>query len=98
MVYAPAITVQALVEQKQRLRTLQGGQTIMTRFKLTILTVLDPQGTSNRTEPIDTRDKFVLVDGSTGPIVDVEGLIDPATGSPYMYEVWLGVAAGGGQR
>lgn len=90
-VYAAPITVTALIEQKQRLHAMSSGQTILTRAKITILTPLAPLGASGRTEPIDVRDKLILPDGTTGPIVDVEGLVDPDTNRPYLYEIWMGL-------
>lgn len=60
------------------------------KAKLTFLTEITKNGAKYRHEPIDPRDKLVLPDETTGPILDVRGLTDPATGLPYMYEVLLG--------
>lgn len=38
---------------------------------------------------IGTEDKLVMPDGTTGPILDIKGLQDPASGR-YLTEVWLG--------
>jgi hypothetical protein len=60
---------------------------------VTLITIIGPvtaNGAPNRDEPVDPRDKFVLPDGTSGPIVDVNGLLDPSTGRPYLYEVALG--------
>jgi len=43
-----------------------------------------------RAVSVDPRDKIVLPDGTTGPIVDVSGAADPSTGRPYAPEVSIG--------
>lgn len=40
--------------------------------------------------PIDDDDSIVLPDGTTGPILDMRGVVDPATGIPYVTTVLLG--------
>ena len=61
-----------------------------TGAKVTILQPITANGTSGRTEPVDPRDKVTLPDGTVGPILDVAGLVNPDTGYPYMFEIWLG--------
>lgn len=39
---------------------------------------------------VSNLDKIVLPDGTTGPILDIVGLVDPATNAVYMVEVLLG--------
>jgi hypothetical protein len=39
---------------------------------------------------LDVRDKFVLPDGLTGPIIKVNGVVDPGTDAVYALEVMLG--------
>lgn len=49
-----------------------------------------PDGTPRR-EPIDPRDKIVLPDGSTGPIIDAPGaVVDPGTGRGFVTVVMIG--------
>ena len=43
-----------------------------------------------RRDPIDPRDRLVLPDGTTGPILDVSGLCDPSTSAPFFLTVVLG--------
>jgi len=88
--YAAAITPPAIVELKQELRKTDTGQEVMSKTKLTFIRPIADQGTAGRREPIDPRDKITLPDGTTGPIVDIGGLISGGTGKPYMLEVWLG--------
>lgn len=88
--YAAVITVQALVENKQRQIRTVAGEVVQSRTKVTILTPMTAQGSAKRKEPLDPRDKITMPDGRTGPILDIQGLIDPSTGYPYMLEVYLG--------
>lgn len=95
--YAAPLPVLAIVEQKQRLRVVSSGpvtQTIQTIGTVQILEVVPPHGATGRSEPIDSRDRIVLPDGSSGPIVDIEGMIDPTTSRPYFAEIWLGIGEG----
>jgi hypothetical protein len=88
--YDTPIGILALVEEKQHNRRLGVGQEIFPKASLTILSPLTANGALGRHEPIDPRDKFILPNGSTGPILDVKGMIDPKTKLPYLHEVTLG--------
>lgn len=88
--FGAAVSRPAIVSQKQRLHVLSSGQTVMTKAKIMFLRPIPPNGAADRTEPIDTRDKIVLPDGTTGPIVDVVGLTDPETSRPYFATIFLG--------
>lgn len=80
--YATAVNVQCVIEQKLEQRTLADGRIVSTRAKLTF----------PRSFNVDARDKLVLPDGSSSPIVDLQGVTDPdAAGLPYAQEVYLGV-------
>lgn len=39
---------------------------------------------------VTMHDKFILPDGTTGPVVSIDGVVDPATGNRYASEVGLG--------
>ena len=78
--YASGVSRPAIVEKKARLFRTDGGQEIVSRHKVTFLQQV----------AISTKDRITLSDGSTGPILDVQGLMDPSTSAPYMVEVWLG--------
>ena len=39
---------------------------------------------------VDMRDKFVLPDRTTGPTLNVDGVVNPGTGARYMSEVGIG--------
>lgn len=79
-----------IVEQKVRWRQLPNGNMVTTYAHIIFLTPFEAIGAPNRKEPISPLDKFVLPDGSSGPTVDIAGLFNPATNSPYFAEVWLG--------
>lgn len=90
VVYDASVERMALVEHKQSLRRTTTGEVVLARTKVTFLEPVEPNGAVGRREPIDPRDKIILPDGSTAPIVDVAGLVDPGTNLPYLYEVYLG--------
>lgn len=91
------VTLSALVEFKTKRLGRTGGQqynTAVEEIQQAVITIIGPITdlvATGRTNPIDSRDQFILPDGSSGPILHVEGINDPKTGSPYMYEVSLGV-------
>lgn len=93
-----AITLSALVEYKPRLKQLGDGRVVEARATVTVIGPIDPmpewrktaQADEQRHEPIDSRDKLVLSDGTTGPILDIKGLSDPVLAAPFMYEIVLG--------
>jgi len=89
-VFGYSLKRSAIVEYKQSaVRNVQ-GETVLSRAKITILYPLTPNGATGRREPIDSRDRLVLPDGTSGPIVAVNNLVDPATRRPYMYDIYLG--------
>lgn len=89
--YAAAVVRKALVDQKLHQRRLSDGRIVEVKAHLTFLEVVPPNGAADRTEPIDTKDRITLADGTTGPIVDVQGLRDPGAGRPFLLEVFMGV-------
>jgi hypothetical protein len=89
-VFATAVQRQALVEYRQQLRRANDGQEVMQRARVTFVEPVSANGAADRREPIDPRDRIVLPDGTTGPILDVAGMADPSTGAPYALEVALG--------
>ena len=95
--YAEAIFVFAIVEDQMHLRRIGrskedivDGQELQLKSVITIPRPFPANGADDRKEPIDPRDKITLPNGYTGPIVNVEGIIDPATGYPYMFVIGLG--------
>jgi hypothetical protein len=81
--YGPVVATRALVEAKTRRLTAVDGREVLATTKLTLL---EPR-------TVTTRDRLTLPDGSTPPILAVEGLVDPGAtvpGQPYLVEVWMG--------
>lgn len=91
--YASTQTYRAIEEQEVRLHETKSGRAVMTRAKVTILQTIAPNGAAGRDEPIDSRDKIILSDGTSGPIVDIVGMTDPSTTRPYFVEVWIGMGS-----
>lgn len=90
--YGASVTRSAIVEEKQRLRRLADGREVNQVASITFPRPIAANGATNRREPIDPRDKFVLPSGFTGPIAHVGGLgpVDPITGKSYGLEVIIG--------
>jgi hypothetical protein len=88
--WGTSTTRRALIEKEEQLLRLPGGKEVLQRAKVTFLHPITANGAANRHEPIDPRDKIVLPDGTTGPILLIKGLVDPTTGYPYLFEVSLG--------
>lgn len=88
--YAAATTLPAIVEREQRLIRDMNGEEIMSRTKITILQPITANGSTGRREPIDPRDRIIPSGDITGPILSVEGIVDPNTNAPYLYIVRLG--------
>lgn len=78
--YAAAATLMAIVAWKQKTVPTMAGTTTVSRAYIAFLFPV----------VIDEKDKLTLPDGTTGPIIDMEGFIDRATGIGYTTEVWLG--------
>lgn len=70
----------AHVELKAQSVRSMSGEFVMSKAKITFL----------RSVAIDTRDTLILPDGTTGPIIAVNGYMDPATSLGYVTEVYLG--------
>jgi|WetSurSiteA1Bulk_404760.scaffolds.fasta_scaffold132009_1 hypothetical protein len=88
--YGAAVSVPAIVEEKERLVSLSNGEVIRQKAVVTIPRVLTVNGATGRQEPVDSRDKVVLPSGYTGPILDIGGVIDPTTHRSYMTQIILG--------
>lgn len=76
-----AATVRAaVVESNRRLFRLSDGTEVLSRTKVTF----------PRPVAVDPKDRIVLPDSTTGPILEVVGVTDPVTNAVYATEVWLG--------
>lgn len=91
--FASPVTRMAIVEPKRRLMKTASGQEVMSFVSLTFLTPIEDTVATHgndRQNPVDPRDQFVLPDGSTGDIVDINGMLSGETQEPYMTVVLLG--------
>lgn len=89
--YASGNDYQAIVEKRMRRFRNDDGDEVVSQYKVMFLVPVEENGTSGRSEPIDTRDRLTLSDGRTGPILHISaGLLDPTTDQPYYHEVYLG--------
>lgn len=88
--YATGVARKAIVVFKQRMRKLGNGQEVLQQASVVFPRPIAANGTADRREPIDPRDKLTLPNGYTGPILDVQGVVDPLTNAPYSLEVILG--------
>lgn len=88
--YGSVVLRKGVVDYKQRLRKTSDGQEVTQQASITIPRPIIANGAADRREPVDPRDKFVLPNGYTGPILSIEGIINPSTGTPYAIDVILG--------
>ncbi len=88
--YGTPVLRKALVDLTHKLRKTDEGKLVMTVAVVTFLDVIPDNGASGRTEPIDVRDKIVLPDGTTGPLVRGGGFMDAVTGRPLLNEIMIG--------
>lgn len=83
--------IEAIVDLTSEDRTSPSGQVLRTGARIVIPRPLDPVGgLPERNEPIDMRDVFILPDGTSGPIVEINGFVNKETNSPYFADIWLG--------
>lgn len=88
-VAAPALALRAIIDWKQKqLRTQEGVLSVSRAMVM----FLDVQALSTATsgQGVNDEDLIVLPDGTTGPILDMAGFIDPGTGHPIATEIYLG--------
>lgn len=88
--YDTPVTRMAIVEEKQKTIRFGNGQEILQKASISFLRPIIAHGAADRREPIDSRDKFVLPSGYTGPILRIESMPNNRLDSPYMIEVFLG--------
>lgn len=97
--FAAPVARRALIDITKRGRATQyGGRIVMTYANLTFLSpVPDTQPSTGkvRENPFDPRDKLVLPDGGTAPIVQAGGPFDSGTDRPFIQEVVLGTVVRG---
>ncbi len=89
--FAPLIPYTAIVEEGTIPRLLPSGLELMTKAYLCIVQPVIPNGADRRTDPIDTRDNFILPSGLKGNVAATVGLDDRETNRQYFHEVWIGM-------
>lgn len=91
--YANPVSLSAIVDTKYK-QIMIGGQLQSIAATITILEDVLPNGAVTnpiRREPIDPRDKIVLANGVTGPIISApSSVINPLTGRGLVQEILLG--------
>lgn len=89
-VYGQAHSIKALVERDAGLKHQYVGLEFKFKHLIYILRPMPPDGSEGRNEPIDSRDRFTLSDGSTTKTAKVSGLMDPQIAAGYYHIVALG--------
>lgn len=79
--FASPIVRDAIVTLKQQMVKNADGQLEMAQAKIVIL---DP------TVRVKLQDRFTLADGTTGPVLAVEGFVPKGADRPPLTQVWLG--------
>lgn len=88
--FADPVTRPALVDRTVTERYTQSGRLVQTLATLTFLEPIPANGAAGRTEPVDPRDRFVLDDGTTAPVVEVKAFEDAGTQTPFVNVITLG--------
>lgn len=95
--YAPVgVPYSVIFDERQQQKRDEEGIVVSTRAYLAFLEPIAPNAAAGRLNPLDPRDKIVLPDGTTGPIVSSSGFVDKGTGKPYFHEVWIGYSGESG--
>lgn len=87
--YTSAVELRAVVDWEQRQIRTSGGVLSVSRAMVLFLDVAALSAATNA-QGVDDEDIITLPDGTTGPILDMGGFIDPGTGRPLATEVYLG--------
>lgn len=96
--FAAVVPIRAIISMKKEQRHTASGALILTHATLTVLDTINdttPNANQQREQPVDPRDKFILPDGSTAPVVESGGPMDPATSRGFINKVVLGTVIRG---
>lgn len=88
--YSSPVSFQAVVVRQSKMVKKSDGQEAMSATYLAFTEAMPAHGGADRREPLDERDIITLSDGTTGPILSIEGLMDQVASAPYLLEVYLG--------
>lgn len=89
-VFATGVTRAAIVERKVRIVKGIDGREIQSTHYVGFLRPIAPNGADGRQEPVDPRDRITLSNGSTSPIVSIDGFMDRAYDRPMYSQIFLG--------
>lgn len=84
--YGSSTSYDAVVDSTTRLMRMPNGQEVLAKHRITFL----------ESVAIGSKDRITLPDGSTGPILDVSGVMDASTDRPFVTDVILGHATTAG--
>lgn len=74
------VTRKAVITLKQQFIRTSAGEDAVSHAQVTFLSPVD----------VHMQDQIILPDGTTGPILNIAGPVDPSTGKVYAVDVWLG--------
>jgi hypothetical protein len=90
----PPLTLSAVVDHESSVVKTADGQDVKAATYVLILqlvpSAVEVDSDNPRRNPVDERDKIILPDGSTGPILKVKGFVDSETNLRFYSEIWLG--------
>ena len=89
-IYAESVTRSAIVERKQRLIKTADDHEVMSTHYIGFLRPIDPNGTADRQEPINPRDRITLSNDSTDPIISLDEFMDRTFDRPMYTQIFIG--------
>lgn len=92
--YANPVTRQGVIDLTRKQRPTSSGRLVNVVATITVIETIAANGAAGRREPVDPRDKIVLPDGTTGPILEgPDAPVDPDTNAPFLNTIYLGEVA-----
>lgn len=88
--YATPVSLKGVINLSSKQWNVN-GKVITVQASVTFPRPIKANGASGRIEPIDLRDKIILPNGLTGPIIySPNSIVDRSTGMGYMVEIGIG--------
>lgn len=87
--YAGVKSLRVIVDAKQRPVRSVSGEMVIARLTITFLDAAALAIASNN-DGVLIMDRITLANGSTGPILNVGGLVDAGTWLPFATEAYIG--------
>jgi len=89
--YAAPVALHGVVDFTSKPVIKLSGETVTAVVTITVVGDILPNGAAGRREPVDPRDRIILSNGFTGPIIDAPGsVLDPSTGRGLIHVIMLG--------